>query len=118
LMDDFMRRTEDGLRTLKETATGIAFNLEKQTRIARKKMEVMKVRRIVQKLYAEVGEYVYGEYATERPITMETPFLKERMISISRMKSEMREMEEEIEEIRGTEPPGQTAGPGGGEEKV
>lgn len=118
LVDEFIRRTEDGLKTLRETASGIAFNVERQARIARKRMEVMKVRRMVQKLYAEVGEYVYGEYVMERPITMETPFLKERMVSISRMKSEMQEIEEEIEEIRRMEPPGGMAGPEGGEQKA
>ncbi len=118
LMDDFMRRTEDGLKTLRETASGIAFNVERQAKIAGKKIEVMRVRRMVQKLYAEMGEYLYGESVMERPITMEAPFLKERMVSISRLKSEMREMEEEIEEIRRTEPPGRTAGPEGGEKKA
>ncbi len=32
LMDDFRKKTEDGLKTLKETAEGIAFNVEKQAK--------------------------------------------------------------------------------------
>ena len=98
LMDDFRRKTEDGLKTLKETAEGIAFNVEKQARIAGKKMDIMRIQRKVQKLYTEVGEYVYGEFAMERQIAMEAPFLKERMTAISDMKAEIREIEEEIEE--------------------
>ena len=84
LMDDFRRKTEDGLKTLKETAEGIAFNVEKQARIAGKKMDIMRIQRKVQKLYTEVGEYVYEEFALERPIALEAPFLKERMTAISR----------------------------------
>jgi hypothetical protein len=105
LMDDLRKRTEDGLKTLKETAEGIAFNVEKQARIARKKMEVMKIQRGIQKIYSEVGEYVYGEYAMERPITMEGPFLKDRMTAISQMKLDVREIEQEIAEVRLTQPP-------------
>jgi hypothetical protein len=105
LMDDFRKKTENGLKTLKETAEEIAFNVEKQARIARKKMEIMKMQRRMQKVYSEVGEYVYGEYAMERPISMESPFLKDRMISISQMKIAVREIEDEIEEVRKTQPP-------------
>lgn len=105
LMDDFKKRTEDGLKTLKETAEGIAFNVEKQARIAGKKMDVMKIQKKIQKTYGEVGEYVYGEYVTERPIIVEGPFLKDRMTSISQMKAEVRDIEAEIEEARATQPP-------------
>ncbi len=107
LMDDFRKKTEDGLKTLKETAEGIAFNVEKQARIARKKMDIMRIQRKVQKLYAEVGEYVYGECAMERQVSMESPFLKERVISVSAMKAEIRDIEDEIEEARKTQPPRQ-----------
>ncbi len=37
MMDDFMKKTGDGLKTLKETAEGIAMNVERQARIAAKK---------------------------------------------------------------------------------
>lgn len=105
IIDDFKKKTEDGLKTLKETAEGIAFNVEKQAKIARKKMDIMKLQRRVQKLYTEVGEYVYGEYAMERAVTLETPFLKDRMNAISQMKAEIRDVEDEIEETRKTQPP-------------
>ena len=118
LMDEFMKRTEDGLKTLKETAEGIAFNVERQARIAKKKIELMRVRRMVQKLYAEVGEYVYGECVMERPVEKEAPFLKERILSISRMKAEMEEIEAEIAQIRRAEPPGRSAGPHAGEKQA
>ena len=117
LMDDFRKRTEDGLKTIKETAEGIAFNVEKQARIAGKKMDIMRVQRKVQKLYAEVGEYVYGEFAMERPIAMEAPFLKDRITAISEMKAEIRDLEREIEEVRRTQPPGHEEQSGGEEKK-
>jgi len=118
LMDDFRRKTEDGLKTLKETAEGIAFNVEKQARIAGKKMDIMRIQRKVQKLYTEVGEYVYGEFALERPILMEAPFLKERMTAISEMKAEVREIEKKIEEVRKTQPPGHEDQSGDEEKKA
>jgi hypothetical protein len=104
LMDDLKKKTEEGLKTLRETAESIAFNVEKQAKIATKKMDTMKIQRKIQKLYAEVGEYVYGEYALERPLTLESPFLKERMATISQMKAEIREIEDEIAELRRMEP--------------
>ena len=118
LMDDFRRKTEDGLQTLKETAEGIAFNVEKQARIAGKKMDIMRIQRKVQKLYTEVGEYVYEEFALERPIAPEAPFLKERMTAIREMKAERQEIEEEIEEVRRTQPPGHEDRFGGEEKKA
>ena len=118
LMDDFRRKTEDGLKTLKETAEGIAFNVEKQARIAGKKMDIMRIQRKVQKLYAELGEYVYEELALERPIAPEAPFLKERMTAISEMKAEIREIEKEVEEVRRTQPPGHEDQSGGVETKT
>ena len=118
LMDDFRKKTEDGLKTLKETAEGIAFNVEKQARIARRKMDVMRIQRKVQKLYAEVGEYVYEEFAEERQIAAETPFLKDRITAISEMKAEIREIEKEIEEVRRTQQPGHEDQSGGEEHKA
>jgi hypothetical protein len=105
LMDDLMKKTEEGLKTLKETAGEIAFKVEKQARIAKRKMDIIKIQRKIQKLYAEIGEYVYGEFTMERPLTMEAPFLAERMASVADMKSEIREIEAEIEETRKVEPP-------------
>ncbi len=105
LMDDLKKRTEEGLKTLKETAGEIAFNVEKQARIAKRKMDVMKIQRKIQKLYTEIGEYVYGEFTMARPLTTDVPFLAERMTSIAKMKSEISEIEGEIEETRKLQPP-------------
>jgi len=102
-MDEFKKKTEDGLKTLKETAEGIAFSVEKQAKIARKKMDVIKLQRRAQKLYAEVGEYVYGEYAMERQVVMEAPFLTDRMSAITQIKTEIGVIEDEIEEVRQTQ---------------
>ena len=117
LMDDFRKKTEDGLKALKETAEGIAFNVEKQAKIARKKMDIMRIQRKIQKLYGEVGEYVYGECAMERQVSTESPFLNERVISISAMKAEIRDIEDEIAEARKMQPPRQADAFGGEEKK-
>ena len=106
LMDDLKKTTEEGLKTLKETAGEIAFNVEKQAKIAKRKMDIMKTQRKIQKLYTEIGEYVYGEFTMQRPLTMEVPFLAERMASDAKMKSEIREIETEIEETRKVQPLG------------
>ncbi len=106
LMDDLKKTTEEGLKTLKETAGEIAFNVEKQAKIAKRKMDIMKTQRKIQKLYTEIGEYVYGEFTMQRPLTMEVPFLAERMASVAKIKSEIREIEAEIEETRKVQPPG------------
>ena len=108
LMDDLKKRTEEGLKTRKETAGEIAFNVEKQAKIAKRKMDVMKIQRKIQKLYTEIGEYVYGEFTVARPLTMEVPFLAERMASVAKMKSEISEIEAEIEETRRLPPPAKT----------
>jgi prefoldin subunit 5 len=105
LMDDLKKKTEEGLKTLKETAGEIAFSVEKQAKIAKRKMDIMKIQRKIQKLYTEIGEYVYGESAMERTLTVEAPFLAERIASITEMKSEIRESEAEIEETRKMQPP-------------
>jgi hypothetical protein len=105
LLDDIKKTTEEGLKTLKETAGEIAFNVEKQARIAKRKMDIMKIQRKVQKLYAEIGEYVCGEFTMAKPLTMEAPFLAERMTAVANMKSEMREIEAEIEDARKAQPP-------------
>ncbi len=43
MMDDFVKKTEEGIKTLKETAEGIAFNVEKQAKMAGKKMEILRI---------------------------------------------------------------------------
>lgn len=106
LIDDLKKGAEEGLRTLKQTAEEIAFSVEKQAKIARKKMDIMKIQRKIQKVYAEVGEYVYGEYAMERTLSLESPFVKERLVSIKDMKEEISEMEQEIDEMKQMQPPG------------
>jgi hypothetical protein len=104
LMDDLKKKTEEGLKTLKETAGEIAFNVEKQARIAKHKVGILKVQRKIQKLYTEIGEYVYGEFAMERPVTFEAPFLAERLSAITQRKAEIREFEIQIEEARKAQP--------------
>ncbi len=101
LMDDFVKKTEEGLRALKETAEGIALTVEKQAKIAGKKMEIMRIQRNIQKAYAEVGEQVHREYNEGGPLVVESPFLQERLTAVSQMKAEIKGIEEEIEAIRG-----------------
>ncbi|HAR95184.1 MAG TPA: hypothetical protein DCR97_04370 [Deltaproteobacteria bacterium] len=105
LIDDLKKGAEEGLRTLKHTAEEIAFSVEKQAKIARRKMDIMKIQRRVQKLYAEIGEYVYGEYVLERPLNIESPFVKERLVSIKDMKEQIAEIEQEIDEAKQMQSP-------------
>ncbi len=108
LMDEIRKRTEEGLQTLKETAGEIAFNVEKQTKLAKLKMQILKIQRKIQKLYTEIGEYVYGEFAMARPLIVEVPFLAERMAAIAKMKVEIAEIEAQIDELRKVHPPSKT----------
>ncbi len=106
LMDDLKKKTEEGLKTLKETAQDIAFNVEKQAKIGKKRyLDITKLQKNIQKLYAEIGEYVYDQFTSGRTPTIESPFLKERISAITRMNMEIKDIEEEIEEIKKTTPP-------------
>ncbi len=104
LIDDIRKRTEEGLKTIKETAGEIASNVERQARIARRRMDILKTQRKVQKLYTEIGEYVYGEFAMSRPLIVEAPFLSERIAAVTKMKLEITEIETEIEELKKAHP--------------
>ena len=116
MMDDLVKKTEEGIKALKETAEGIAFSVERQAKIAGKKMEILRVQRNIQKIFAEVGEYVYGEYVMERPIDRETPVLKEWMASISDLKLDIGRLETEMESLRNTQAPSQEKSHGSGED--
>ena len=118
MMDDFMRKTGDGLKTLKETAEGIAMNVERQARVAAKKMDIMRIQKRIQKAYGEIGEHVYGEYAAERAVVVEFPFLKERLDAVSQMKAEILRIEEEIAIIRDVRAPVPEEPPEQGERRV
>ena len=106
LIDDLKKRTEEGLKTLKETAQDLAFNVEKQAKIGKKKyVDMTKLRRSIQKLYMEMGQYVYEELSAERTIKKTDPYLKERISSIERMNLEIKDIEDEIDQIEKMQPP-------------
>jgi hypothetical protein len=106
LYDDLKKKTEEGLKTLKETAQDLAFNVEKQAKIGKKKyVDMTKLQRNIQKLYIEMGQYVYDELSAGRLIKNDDPFLKERVGSIGRMTLDIRDIEEEIDQIQKTQPP-------------
>ncbi len=118
MMDDFMKKTGEGLKTLRETAEGIAMNVEKQARVAAKKVDIMRVQKRIQKTYGEIGEHVYREYVAERPVVVEFPFLKERLAAVSQMKAEILRIEEEIAAIRDVQAPAREEPPEQGERRV
>ena len=118
MMDDFMKKTGDGLKTLKEAAEGIAMNVERQARIAAKKMDIMRIQRRIRKTYGEIGEHVYREYAAERPVVVESPYLKERLDAVSQMKAEIVRIEQEIAIIRDVQAPVREDPPEQGERRV
>jgi phage gp36-like protein len=106
IMDDLKKKTGEGLKTLKETAQDIAFNVEKQAKISKRKyVDITKLRRDIQKLYAEIGEYVFDQFSSGKPVDKEDPILKDRISSISRFFLHIRDIEEEIAEIEQTQPP-------------
>jgi hypothetical protein len=105
-IDDLKKKAEEGLKTLKETAQDIAFNVEKQAKIGKKKyVDITKIQRNIQKLYTEIGEYVYEEFSSGETPKIEDPSFKEKVSSISRMKLEIFDIEEEIGKIQKTQPP-------------
>ncbi len=101
LMDELRKKTEESLKTLKEVAEDIAHNLEIKAKITKKKyVDIGRLKKAINDAYAEIGEYVYDQYFSGKPLDMETPFIKERVEDVSRMKKRIREIEEEIEALR------------------
>jgi len=99
-IDDWKKMAEDGLKVLKETAQDIAFNVEKQAKLGKKKyLDIAKIQRSIDKLLIEIGEYAYDEVTAGRNISKDDPFLKEKTGSITHLRLEIDEIEEEIHEI-------------------
>jgi len=106
LMDDIRKKTEEGLRTLKETAQDIAFNMEKQAMIGKRKyLDVTRLQRNIQKAHTEIGEYVYDQFTSDKSVSRDDPFIKDRIGSITRMRLTIGDIEEEISRLEGTRPP-------------
>jgi hypothetical protein len=106
LIDDLKKKTEEGLKTLKETAQDFAFNVEKQARIGKRRyVDITKLQRSVNSLFGEIGAYVYDEATSGRSVKNDDPYVKERIEGITAMKSEIRAIEDEISEIELTHPP-------------
>jgi hypothetical protein len=105
-IDDWKKMAEDGLKVLKETAQDIAFNVEKQAKLGKKKyLDIAKVQRSIDKLFIEIGEYTYDELTAGRNLSKDDPFIKEKTIAITHMRSEIDGIEEEIHEIQKARPP-------------
>ena len=105
LLDDIKKRTEEGLKTLKETAQDIAFNVERQAMIGKRKyLDVAKLQRSIQKVNAEIGEYVYDQFTCEKMVSPEDPFIRDRIASITRMRLTIKDIEDEIAELERSKP--------------
>jgi len=105
-IDDFKKKTEEGLRTLRETAQDIAFNVEKQAKIGKKKLiDITKIQRKIHTLYNEIGAYVYDEFTSRRPVTMDDGFIQERIQAITHLSEEIKDIEEEIDALQHAMPP-------------
>ncbi|HNS14197.1 MAG TPA: hypothetical protein PKM08_02580 [Syntrophorhabdaceae bacterium] len=112
LIDDLKKKTGEGLRTLRETAQDIAFSVEKQATIGKKKyIDITKARRSMEKLYAEIGEYVYDAFTSEKTVSREDGYIGERVLSISKLKLLIRDIEEEIDKIEKAQPPKENQNP-------
>lgn len=104
VIDEIKKKTEEGLKTLREVAQDIAHSLEIKAKITKKKyVDITRIKREIREAYAEIGEYVYDQYLSGKQIDMETPFIKERVEEIERGKKRIKELEEEIEELKKTE---------------
>ncbi len=105
-IDDWKKMAEDGLKALKETAQDIAFNVEKQAKLSKKKyLDIAKIQRTIDKLLIEIGEYAYDEVTAGRDLSKDDPIIKEKTSSITHMRSEIDAIEEEIHEIQLKRPP-------------
>ena len=106
LIDDIRKRTEEGLKTLKETAQDIAFNVEKQAMIGKRRyLDVTRLQRSIQKVHSEIGEYVYDQLTSDKNISRDDPFIKDRIASITRMRLTINDIEEEIAQLEGRKKP-------------
>ena len=105
IIDDLKQKTEAGLKTLKETAQDIAFNVEKHAIIGKKKyLDIARLQRNIQKANGKIGEYVYDQFTLEKTIEKDDPFIKDKMAAITRMRLSIKGIEEEIETIQKTQP--------------
>ena len=105
IIDDLKEKTEAGLKTLKETAQDIAFNVEKHAIIGKKKyLDITKLQRNIQKLNAEIGEYVYDQFTSEKIVGKDDPFIKDRINTITRLRLSIKDIETEIDAIEKTQP--------------
>jgi hypothetical protein len=105
-IDEWKKMAEDGLKVLKETAQDIAFNVEKQAKLGKKKyLDIAKIQRSIDKLLIEIGEYTFDEITAGRNIGKDDPLLKDKTTAIIRMRLEVDAIEEEINEILHARPP-------------
>ncbi len=104
IIDDLKQKTEAGLKTLKEAAQDIAFNVEKHAIIGKKKyLDIAKLQRNIQKMNTEIGEYVYDQFTSEKSVGKDDPFIKDRITAITRMRLSIKDIEEEIETLQKTQ---------------
>ena len=105
IIDDLKQKTEAGLKTLKETAQDIAFNVEKHAIIGKKKyLDIARLQRNIQKANGEIGEYIYDQFTSEKTIGKDDPFIKDRMNTITKVRLSIKDIEEEIKTIQKTQP--------------
>ena len=106
IMDDWKKMAEDGLKAIKETAQDIAFSVEKQAKVGKKRyLDIAKIQRSIDKLLIDIGEYTFDEVTAGRDVSRDDPFLKERTSSILRMRQEIDEIEEEISRLKRSKSP-------------
>lgn len=106
IIDDLRVKTEAGLKTLRETAQDIAYSVEKQAVIGKKKyLDITRIQRNMQKLHSEIGEYIYDQFTTNKTIDKDDPFIKDRINALTRFRLSIRDIEEEIEGIERQKPP-------------
>jgi hypothetical protein len=105
-IDDLKKKAEEGLKVLRETAQDIAFSVEKQAKIGKRRyLDIAKIQRSIDKLLIEIGEYAYDEVTSGRDLSKKDPILAEKTGAITRMRLEIDAIEDEINSIRDTKLP-------------
>lgn len=99
-IEEFRKKTEEGIRILKETAERVAQRVEKEAKIGKKYLDIRRLKKEAERIYGEIGMYIYEEISSKKVINPEDPFLLEKFALIERIKKEIRELESEISALR------------------
>jgi predicted RNase H-like nuclease (RuvC/YqgF family) len=96
---------EDIQKTIREGVTTIAEKTEELTKIGRAKVEILNIKRQIERKFAELGGKVYHLIAEEGSARVASnPEVKDLIADVQRLETQLEEKRKEIEELsRGKE---------------